>query len=154
MKTYGPIDDFTLIEIYPDIQITRDNADHYRGLAEGRLLINHCRSCGTWIYPHRPACPECWSWDVRADEVSGLGTVFMWTTLMQQREPSAPHEPVPVAAVELVEQKGLRYLSRIINCAPEAIAHDMPVQLAWIMIEGLAWPAFEPVEPTGWGAAA
>ena len=38
-----------------------------------------------------------------------------------------------VAAVELVEQKGLRYLSRIVNCAPEDIAHDMPVRYKGIL---------------------
>lgn len=151
MKNYGPVDDFTVFELYPDVQITHDNIEHYRALAEGRFVMNRCGYCGWWIYPHRPLCPECWSLNVKQEEPSGLGTVFMWTTLMQQRDPASQSwEPMPVAAVELVEQKGLRYLARIVNCAPEAIAHDMPVRLTWIEIGNLEWPAFEPV-PGGRG---
>lgn len=146
MRGYGPIDDFTVFELYPDIQLTRDNVEHYRALADRRLVINRCRDCGYWIYPHRPLCPECWSWNVRPGEIDGNGTIFMFTLLHQLRDPqSMIHEPVNVAAVELSEQKGLRYLARIINCPPDAIMHGMPVRLTWIAIGDLEWPAFEPV---------
>jgi len=151
---YGPIDDFRVFELYPDIQLSRDNIEHYRALAQRRLVINRCRDCGHWIYPHRPLCPECLSWNVKPEEISGLGTVFMFTLLYQLRDPrSHIMEPMPVAAVELAEQKGLRYLSRIVNCAPEDIGHDIPVRLVWIDDENgeVAWPAFEPVPAGGHG---
>ena len=144
-RNYGPVDDFTVFELYPDVQVNRDNVEYYRGLAEQKLLINRCGDCGRWIYPHRPICPECWSWSVKAEEVSGLGTVFMWTTLMQQRNPQSQMEQVAVAAVEFAEQKGLRYLARIVNCAPGDIYHDMPVRLTWVEIGNLEWPVFEPL---------
>lgn len=145
MTAYGPMDDFAVFERYSDIQLTHDNIEHYRALAEERLVLNRCNSCRTWIYPHRPLCPECLSWDVRPEEISGLGRVYMFTLIMQPRDPhSTSVEPVPVAAVELVEQAGLRYLARIVNCAPDAIEHGMPVQLTWIGPEGARWPAFKP----------
>lgn len=148
MNHYGPIDDFRVFELYPDIQLSRDNVEHYRALAQGRLVFNRCHDCGYWIYPHRPICPECLSWNVKPEEVSGYGKVFMFTLLHQLRDATSHIlEPMPVAAVELVEQKGLRYLSRIVNCAPDAIAHDLPVQLTWLEGEP-SWPAFEPV-PAG-----
>jgi uncharacterized OB-fold protein len=143
---YGPLDDAHVFELYPDIQLTRDNIEHYRALAQGKLAINRCHDCHYWIYPHRPMCPECWSWNVTPEEVSGLGHVFMFTLLYQLRDPkSMIHEPVPVAAVELVEQKGLRYLSRIVDCAVEDITHDMPVRLTWLEEGDLLWPAFAPM---------
>jgi uncharacterized OB-fold protein len=148
---YGTIDDFTVFELYPDIQLSRDNIEHYRALAQGRLVINRCRECHTWIYPHRPICPECLSWNVRPEEISGHGMVFMFTLLHQLRDPSSHiMEPVPVAAVELAEQKGLRYLARIVNCDPQSITHDMPVRLVWLEGDEVPWPAFEPVP--GWVA--
>lgn len=143
-------DEETIFVRYPDIHITRDNIAHYRGLAERRLLINRCDDCGTWIYPHRPLCPNCWSWSVRPTEVSGLGRVYMFTRLHQLRDPEAMiYAPMPVAAVELVEQDGLRYLSRIVHCPPGAIEHGMPVQLTWIEESGKFWPAFEPFNRDG-----
>jgi len=143
---YGPLDDSHVFELYPDIQLNRDNIEHYRGLAQGRLVINRCHDCHHWIYPHRPMCPECWSWIVKPEEISGFGHVFMFTLLYQLRDPkSLIQEPMPVAAVELVEQKGLRYLSRIVNCAPEDITHDMPVRLTWLEEDDRLWPAFAPL---------
>ena len=73
MKNYGPIDNFTVFELYRDIQITHDNVEHYRALAERRLVINRCQDCGWWIYPHRPMCPECWSWNVKRSEERRVG---------------------------------------------------------------------------------
>lgn len=147
MTHYGHIDDSAVFERYPDIQLTHDNIEHYRALAEQRLVINRCGSCRTWIYPHRPLCPKCLSWDVRPEEISGFGRVHMFTLIMQLRDPSAMiMEPVPTAAVELAEQTGLRYLARVVNCDPRAIVHDMPVRLTWIEVDGRTWPAFEPAQ--------
>ena len=151
MTDYGPLDLAGVFARFPDIHLTPDNIDHYRALAGRRLVINRCSDCGHWVYPHRPICPVCWSWHVIPREVSGLGRVFSFTLLTQLRDP-ASHipEPMPVAAVELVEQDGLRYLARIVNCPLAAIIHDMPVQLAWITLpDGSEWPAFEPFSAGG-----
>ena len=140
-----PADDDVFAHFH-DVLIDRDNIAHYRALMQGRLVINRCRDCGHWIYPHRPLCPQCLSWAVEPAEVSGKGTLYMNTVIYQSRDPDNPlFEPVVVAAVELAEQKGLRYLSRIVNCPPEALAHDMPLRLTWIeQDDGRRWPAFEP----------
>jgi uncharacterized OB-fold protein len=131
---------------YPDVPIDVDNLEHYRGLLSRQLLVNRCAACGTWIYPHRPMCPQCWSWDVAPTPVSGDGFVFMFTVIQQERDPSKQgDEPTVVAAVELAEQTGLRYLSRIVNCPHDAVTLDMPVRLVWIENNGRPAPAFEPV---------
>lgn len=141
-----PISDHDIFDLFPDVMIDRDNIGHYRGLANRRLLINRCQDCGYWIYPHRPLCPECHSWDVAPTEVSGLGKVFMFTLLHQLRDPdSVIMEPVVAAAIELAEQPGLRYLAKVVNCPQSAIALDMPVQLTWADYRGNMMPAFEPV---------
>lgn len=140
-----PIDDRAIFARLPNLRIDRDNIAHYRGMLTGRLLINRCQSCGYWIYPHRPLCPECLSWDVKADEVSGRGTLFMFTLIHQARDPKVRlEEPIAVAAVELAEQQGLRYLSSIVHCPTHKLKHDMPLQLTWIEQDGIKVPAFEP----------
>jgi uncharacterized OB-fold protein len=95
-------------------------------------------------------CPRCWSWDVAPTPVSGDGSVFMFTVIQQERDPSRQGaEPTVVAAVELAEQVGLRYLSRIVNCPLDALALDMPVRLVWIDDHGRPAPAFEPAAAGG-----
>jgi uncharacterized OB-fold protein len=137
--------ELSVFDLYPDELIDQDNVEHYRAMAERRLVIRHCQDCGYWIYPHRPVCPECLSWNVPFEEVSGQGRIFMETRLHQLRDPDAHiYEPLVAAAVELNERPGLRYLARIVNCALDQIALDMPVTLTWIEEDGQTWPAFEP----------
>jgi uncharacterized protein len=141
------IDD-AVFAAFPSVLIDRDNIAHYRGMLAGRLLINRCAACGYWVYPHRPLCPRCLSWEVRANEVSGHGKVFMFTLIHQLREPGGRlREPLAAAAVELAEQPGLRYLARIVNCPSDRIVADMPVRLTWIQSDGsVHMPAFEPAQ--------
>lgn len=133
---------------FADVQIDRDNLEHYRALMTGRLIINRCGDCGWWIYPHRPMCPECLSWNVAPAEVSGRGQVYMFTMLHQLRDPNRPlAEPMGLAAIELAEQPGLRYLSRVVGTAGKAPWHGMPVRLTWVEEHGpdntiRHWPAF------------
>ncbi len=139
-----PSDDEVFAHFH-DVRIDHDNIAHYRGLMAGRLLINRCDACGTWIYPHRPLCPQCLSWNVTPTQVSGKGRLYMYTFIMQSRDPGKPlREPMQAAAIELAEQPGLRYLSRVVNCPAAALAHDMPVALTWIEENGRLWPAFQP----------
>ena len=141
----GEPDDLAVFAQFHDVHIDRDNIAHYRGLMAGRLLFNRCQDCGRWVYPHRPICPECLSWNVRAEEVSGKGRLSLYTLLQQSRDPNRPlDEPLPVAAIELAEQPGMRYLARVVDCPVEALRHDMPVELTWIDIDGRRWPAFRP----------
>jgi uncharacterized OB-fold protein len=143
--------DDAVFAAFPGVLIDRDNIAHYRGLLGGRLLINRCSACGFWVYPHRPLCPRCLSWDVRAAEVSGQGTVFMFTLIHQERDPGGHlREPIVAAAVELAEQKGLRYLARIVNCPSNEVRPDMPVRLTWVEREGhVSMPSFEPAASRG-----
>jgi len=141
------LSDDAVFNAFPAVLIDRDNIAHYRGILAGKLLINRCAACGYWVYPHRPLCPECLSWDVHPVEISGRGKVFLFTLIHQVREPGGRlREPIAAAAVELVEQSGLRYLARIVNCPSERIIPDMPVQLTWVEGENsVPMPAFEPV---------
>jgi uncharacterized OB-fold protein len=142
-----PLSDEAVLAALPGVPISRDNVEHYRGLLDRRLLINRCSDCGYWIYPHRPLCPQCLSWNVSATEVSGEARIFMFTLIHQERDPQGRLlEPLPVAAIELNEQPGLRYLATIVNCPTDQIAVDMPVRLVWTERDGLAWPAFEPAD--------
>lgn len=144
------IDDGAVFAHFHDVHIDRDNIAHYRGLMQQRLLINRCNVCGHWIYPHRPLCPRCLSFDVAPSEVSGRGKLYMWTLIHQSRDPDRPlHEPILTAAIELAEQPGLRYLSRIVGCRVERLRHDMPVELTWIEEAGRQWPAFAPTTAEG-----
>lgn len=125
--------------------LTFDTREHLRGLLERRLLFNRCGACGIWIYPSYPICPECWSDDVTPAEVAGDGTIYLLTTLYQGRRVVGLDyaSPTPVAAVELVEQPGLRYVAPVVNTDPAGLALGARVRLTWVERDGRPMPAFE-----------
>jgi uncharacterized OB-fold protein len=142
------ITDAEVFQRYPDLRITRDNIEHFRGLLGHQFLINRCQNCGYWIYPHRPLCPECWSTDVRPTEVSGAGRVHMYTLLHQGGVDGALgygfEYPHLTGAIELNDQPGLRYHAPIVNCEYADVYHEMPVVVIWLEREGYPIVAFEP----------
>lgn len=139
------VDDEELVERFPGQPITHDNAEHYRGRLDRRLLLGRCRACGRWQSPPKPVCPDCWSFDVEAAQVSGGGTVHMAIFLRQG--PPAPgvdySTPYPVVTVELDEQPGLRFTATMVGAINDAIRIGARVRLAWIERAGMPVPVFE-----------
>ena len=141
-----PATDKDLLDRFPDTLIDHDNKEFYRGWLDRRLLIDRCGSCGHWFHPPSAVCPDCWSRQVTATEVSGRGTVHLLIRLHQGvPAPGVDYAtPHPVATVELAEQVGLRFTSTIVNCAPGDMRIGMPVQLTWVERYGEPYPVFEP----------
>jgi len=74
------------------------------GLAHGRLLIQHCPECGTWIWGPQWNCPECHRFDPVWTEVEPRGRVFSWTRTWQRFAPEfAELVPFIVVVVELAD---------------------------------------------------
>lgn len=139
------ISDEDLVKRFPGQPITHDNAEHYRGRLDHRLLLGRCRSCQRWQSPPKPVCPECWSFDVEPAPVSGCGTIYMAIFLRQG--PPAPgvdySTPYPVVTVELDEQPGLRFTATVVGAENDAIRIGERVRLGWIERAGMPVPVFE-----------
>jgi uncharacterized OB-fold protein len=75
----------------------------WAAVADGRILLRHCLSCGTHWLPWTPYCPECGpgpgsEWV----ESGGRGTLYSWVVV--RHSVGSPDEvPFTVAAVLLEE---------------------------------------------------
>src|SRR3954465_15830764 len=138
------ISDEDLVRRFAGYPVDRDSAPHYRGRVQRRLLINRCRSCGTWHHPPKPICPACWSSDVEATEVAGTGTIHLVVFLHQG--PPAPDvdyaTPHPVVTVELDEQPGLRFTSTVAGTPNDDVVIGRRVRLDWVERGGDPLPVF------------
>ena len=86
------------------------------GAREGRLLIQRCQACGTYIHLPRPVSRACRSFDLAPEQVSGRGTVYTFTEIHRPFHPFfVDRVPYLLAAVELEEQAGLRVLSNLVG---------------------------------------
>lgn len=141
MKT-RPIDDVGLSRPFP--VPTDEERAFWAGGSEGRLLIYRCGDCGRWFHPPGPVCPRCHRLDVAPRPVSGRATVWAATVNHQQWFPSLP-PPYVVAIVELPEQLGLRMLTNVVGCDPEAVGSGMAVEVDFQRLAADLWlPVFRP----------
>ena len=117
----------------------------WAGAREGRLMIQRCRACGTYIHLPRPVCRACRSFDLAPEQVSGRGTVYSFTETHRPFHPYfVDRVPYLLVAVELEEQAGLRVLSNLVQVDGDArIGMAVEVDFEWLSPE-LAIPVFRP----------
>lgn len=104
--------------------------------------MQHCDSCDRWQHPPNPVCFHCLSRDVEFRPVSGRGRVYSYTINYQ---PWLPHlqEPYAVIIVELDEQPGLRFVSRLVDTPLDLVDVGMLVEVVFEPLgDGLYAPLF------------
>jgi uncharacterized OB-fold protein len=110
--------------------------------ADGVLRFLRCRSCGYWLHPPIPRCPECGSREVAPEAVGGRGEVWSYTVNHQPWD--GVTEPYAIVLVTFPEQEGLRLTSNLVGCPPEDARIGMPVRVVFEERDGVWFPLFEP----------
>jgi len=99
-----------------------------------------CRS----IYPPRPRCDQCGSYEWDTVEASGRGRVYSYVVNHHPQVPAFDY-PLPIALVELEE--GTRLVADLVGVDPSAVTIGMPVVVEWQDLdEELSLPAFKPAK--------
>lgn len=116
---------FLAMEGRPVPEVAPENAAFFAGCAEGRLLIQQCRTCGHRQHYPRGGCTLCAA-EVDWIESSGRGIVHTFTVVRYTRDtPFDRLTPFVVAIIDLEE--GVRMLSNVLTRTPEEIEIGMPV---------------------------
>ena len=103
-----------------------DSAPYWSAAHEGRLVIQHCTSCGNRQLYARDRCLVCRG-PVEWVEASGRGTVYSFTVIRQNySRPFRDWIPYVVALVDLEE--GPRVMTNIVDCEPDDVRIGMAVQ--------------------------
>jgi uncharacterized OB-fold protein len=123
--------------------LTAENAFFWRAGELGVLKFMRCQACARYVHPPLPICPVCKSREVRAEAVSGRGTILTYTINRQIWEPGL-EAPYVIAIVELDEQSGLRLTTNIVNCDIQAVAIGMRVRVLFEPCQDIWLPLFEP----------
>jgi uncharacterized OB-fold protein len=117
--------------------------EFWAAAARGRLLIQHCPTCGARQFYPRLLCSTCGS-EPEWEEASGNGIVHTFTVVRQNgARPFNEDVPYVVAMIELAE--GPRMMGNVTGCAPEQVTVGMAVRAFAVRIEDdLAIPFWEP----------
>ena len=109
--------------------------EFYGWCAKDELRFQRCTGCRAWRHVPREMCAGCGSMQWEWAPSSGRGRVFTWTTTAVPLHP-AFKDAAPYAAVVVEMDEGVRIVSEVTDCAPEALEFDMPVEVV-----------FDPVTP-------
>jgi uncharacterized OB-fold protein len=128
-------------------EITPVNQSFWESAKAGKLVMQKCKDCGSWIFCPRPICVECNSDNLDWVQVSGRGKVFSFTIIRevvgQALRGFAPDIPYVTAWIDLDE--GPRFCSNIIGCTVEDVKIGMNVQAVFEDAgDGIRLPKFKP----------
>lgn len=120
----------------------RESAPYWRALAEGRFVMQQCRSCARWTWPARTICSGCHRFELEWVEPSGRGEVESWVVTHQPYGADlAAMVPYTVALVRVDEQDDIlipgRYVGdgeihqgMVVQALPEPATGDVGL-LTW-----------------------
>lgn len=121
-----------------------DTAAFWQGLAEGRLLLQHCADCGHVQYYQQGSCRECGSGRLEHRAASGRGVVHSFSVVHRAPGPAFRNDtPYAVLLVELAE--GPRMISSLVEGDPADVRIGMAVELVCERVSpDVVLPRFRP----------
>jgi uncharacterized OB-fold protein len=142
---------------FPLPDVTWEPARGFWEAAErGELSIPKCDGCGRLTWYPRERCRRCESKGFTWTPMSGRGTLFSWAVVvhpfLQQFADAVPFVP---ALVALEEDPAVRIVTRIVDCEPETLRFDLPVDVVFRPLEftdvegSVMAPMFRPVHAEG-----
>jgi uncharacterized OB-fold protein len=123
--------------------VDAESRPFWEAAREHRLLLQRCRSCGTYQFYHRLLCKACWG-EVEPTDAQGTGVIYSFSVIHRAITPAWEQDlPYVVALVDLTE--GVRLMTHIVDSPPESIRIGMPVQVAFAdLTEEITLPQFRP----------
>jgi uncharacterized OB-fold protein len=88
------------------------NRPHFQAMAEGKVLVQHCEDCHTWLAPGAFVCDHCGSSRVEWRQASGRGEIYSYVIIHRTFDPAFESMvPYNVCLIELEE--GPRLLANV-----------------------------------------
>lgn len=106
-----------------------DTRPYWEAARQHRLVIQRCAACRQAIFYPRSVCPHCGSDQIDWIEARGRGTIYSYTVVHRAPAGFADLVPYVVALIDLDE--GVRLMSNVIGCAPDAVRVGAPVDVAF-----------------------
>lgn len=110
---------------------------YWEAASRHELAIQRCASCGRYVHPPRPRCPDCDGEALDFEAVSGRGTLETFSVVHRTFAPGfATRTPYVLAWIALPEQEGLRITANVIETNHDDLRIGMPVEVVFEELEG------------------
>lgn len=107
-------------------------AEYFAGAARGELVLPRCDACARLCWYPEERCPACHGQSFTWAPVRGTGRLFSWAVVRRAFLP-AFEEMVPfvTALVALDEDPAVRIVSYVVDCDPQDLTADFPVEVVF-----------------------
>ena len=106
------------------------NLPYFEGAKQGKLRLQRCRDCDSWMFPVRKRCQTCGSTQLQWADASGRGTVYSHAQLRREYHPRHNGRlPLVMAQVDLDE--GVRVHTNLIDVEPAAVKVGIKVAVTF-----------------------
>jgi uncharacterized protein len=122
--------------------ITEDSEEFWKACEAGEFKVQRCEKCATWQFYPRFLCSTCGSDKVVLQKASGRGTVWSYSRVERATGEFANKVPYVVALVRLEE--GPVLMTNVVDCGPQSVTLDMPVEVRFEKRLGRMVPVFAP----------
>jgi uncharacterized OB-fold protein len=104
-----------------------ETREFFAAAARGELAVPRCDACRRYVWYPTGTCRFCGSQASTWTVVGGRGRLFSWSVV---RRAFIPQFEVPYVTglVTIEEDVAVRIVTRIVDCDPEDLRIDMPVQ--------------------------
>ncbi len=93
--------------------------DYLDGLKNGRITGSRCKRCGNVMFPLKPVCSDCGSFDLNELQSAGKGVVRSFTVIYAA--PARLKDSVPYIVGLIRLEEGTSIMGRIIGIDPDNV---------------------------------
>ena len=105
------------------------DAPYWQAAAEERLVLQRCRTCGTWQWGPEWTCHACASFDLEFVEVPQTARVYSYERVWHPVHPALREQgPYIVVLVEFPDHDGARMVGNLLGDPQQEVPIGAPVQ--------------------------
>ena len=120
-------DDFPLPDLADPL-----TAPYFTAAAAGELRVPRCADCGRFVWYPTDTCPTCGATAIPWTRVSGRGTLFSWAVVRRAFLPAFEDRiPFVTGLVAIDEDPAVRLVTYVVECDPDALEPDQPVEVVF-----------------------
>jgi len=104
------------------------DAPYWRGLREGRLLMQRCQGCQRWKWPAVARCGDCGAWHPPWQSVAMRGVLYSWIKTWQAFASGEDCRLPYVTVLVALPEAGGRRLLGLFEGDEAQLGFDAPLQ--------------------------
>ncbi len=131
----------------PVPEITPITQPFWDAAVKGKLVMQRCRDCQSWVWCPRPICVECGGDKLDWTSVSGRGKIFAFTVIREVvgRALRGFAKDIPYVTAWIDLEEGPRMCANVVGCPIEKVAIGMDVEAIFEEAgPGIFLPKFKP----------